>query len=134
MFVVGHSITLIADSLAGSRVDPGWVDAVHIFGLIHGLGLASRLSAAGLPEEGLLWKVIAFNVGIEMGQVTAIFVMAVITLLIRSAVGETRQRTTGQLAAVGLVLVGVVAGSVTGTSWCSTRPTYPPSRCSTRRS
>lgn len=139
VFVVGHSITLIAASLAGWRVDAGWVDvvialslvfvgavamfgrpkrwdlfgaAVYVFGLIHGLGLASRLAEAGLPEEGLLWRVIAFNVGVEMGQVTAIFVMVGIATLVTSAVGADRHKTTGQLAAAGLLLVGVVAASV----------------------
>lgn len=139
VFVVGHSITLIAASLAGWRVDAGWVDvvialslvfvgavamfgrpkrwdlfgaAVYVFGLIHGLGLASRLAEAGLPEEGLLGRVIAFNVGVEMGQVTAIFVMVGIATLVRSAVGADRHKTTGQLAAAGLLLVGIVAASV----------------------
>jgi hydrogenase/urease accessory protein HupE len=139
VFVVGHSITLIVASLAGWRVDPGWVDvvialslvfvggvamfgrpkrwdyfggAVYVFGLIHGLGLASRLAEAGLPEDGLLWRVIAFNVGIEMGQLTAIFVMVGVATLIKSAVGEDRHKTTGQLAAASLLLVGVIAGSV----------------------
>jgi hydrogenase/urease accessory protein HupE len=139
VFVIGHSITLIAASLAGWRVDPGWVDvvialslvfvgavamfgrpkrwdlfggAVYVFGLIHGLGLASRLAEAGLPEDGLLWRVIAFNIGIEMGQITAILVMVGIATAIKAAVGEARHKTTGQLGAASLLLVGVIAASV----------------------
>ena len=46
------------------------------------------------------------------GQLTAIFVMVGAATLIKSAVGEHRHKTTGQLAAAGLLLVGVVAGSV----------------------
>jgi hydrogenase/urease accessory protein HupE len=145
IFVLGHSITLIAASLAGWSIDAGWVDviialslafvggvalvgrpkrwdwfgsAVFIFGLIHGFGLASRLAEAGLPEDGLLWRVIAFNVGIEIGQITAIAVMAVLAALVTSSVGKERQKMTGQLAAVTLVLVGVVAASLlTGLQW-----------------
>ena len=139
IFVAGHSLTLIVASLAGWRVDAGWVDvviaislvfvggvamvgrpkhwdwfgaAIFGFGLVHGLGLASRLADAGLPDDGLLWRVIAFNVGVEIGQITAIFAMAVAAAMVASAVGKERHKPTGQLAAAALVLVGVMAGSV----------------------
>src|SRR5829696_163589 len=92
VFVAGHSTTLIIASLAGWRVDADLVDivigvsvilvgllgmffptvrwrpftaVVAVFGLVHGLGLATRLQDAGLPDDGVLWRVIAFNVGIE---------------------------------------------------------------------
>ena len=95
VFVLGHSTTLIAGTLAGWRVDATVVDivialslvfvgvvgwfgrltqwrwfglGVFAFGLVHGLGLSTRLPDLGLPEDGLFGRVIAFNVGVEIGQ------------------------------------------------------------------
>ncbi len=47
------------------------------FGLIHGLGLSTRLQDIGV-EDNELGKLIAFNVGIELGQ---LFVVAAVVLL-----------------------------------------------------
>jgi hydrogenase/urease accessory protein HupE len=107
VFVAGHSATLIIATLAGWRVNADLVDIiigvsvifvglvgmffptvrwgpfaaiVFVFGLVHGLGLATRLQDAGLPEDGVLWRVIAFNVGIEAGQLTAVMMMVVVAM------------------------------------------------------
>src|SRR5271167_2424193 len=45
-----------------------WVVA-FVFGLLHGFGFASALSSAGLPSNELLWALLSFNVGVEIGQV-----------------------------------------------------------------
>ena len=119
VFVVGHSTTLIAATLAGWQVNAGLVDAiialsvafvgcvglfnrpesftwfggvVLAFGLIHGLGLATRFQALGLPEEGQLWKVIAFNVGIEIGQLAGIIAMVALAWAVLRVVGAARER------------------------------------------
>lgn len=44
-------------------------------GLIHGLGLSTRLQQLPLSEDQLLMNIISFNVGIELGQVLALTVM-----------------------------------------------------------
>jgi hydrogenase/urease accessory protein HupE len=99
IFALGHSLTLICATIAGWHVNADLVDVVIVlsvafvggvglfgqpkrwdlfgaaifgFGLIHGLGLATRLQSLGLPGDGLIWKVICFNIGVEIGQVTAI--------------------------------------------------------------
>jgi hydrogenase/urease accessory protein HupE len=99
LFVVGHSLTLLTATLAGWRIDPAVVDivialsvvfvgvmgvratpgrwgpvmaAIFAFGLVHGLGLATRLQRLGLPEDGQLGRVLAFNLGLEIGQLIAI--------------------------------------------------------------
>ncbi len=38
------------------------------FGLVHGFGFASVLRALGLPAEGLVRSLLAFNLGVELGQ------------------------------------------------------------------
>lgn len=52
--------------------------------------LATRFADLGLPAEGQLAKVIAFNVGIELGQATAIFAMFVIGVLVAEIVTQPR--------------------------------------------
>lgn len=113
VFVAGHSATLIAATLLGWQVDADYVDAaiagsvafvgcvgilgrprrwvwfaavVAAFGLVHGLGLATRFADLGLPEDGQLLKVIAFNIGIEIGQATAIFAMVAISAVLMTFV------------------------------------------------
>lgn len=44
-------------------------------GLIHGLGLSTRLQQLPLSEDDLLMNIISFNVGIELGQIGALTVM-----------------------------------------------------------
>jgi hypothetical protein len=45
------------------------------FGLIHGFGLATRLQQLQLPEQGLVTRILAFNFGVELGQLAALVVM-----------------------------------------------------------
>ena len=52
--------------------------AVFIFGLCHGLGLATKLTSFSLSEAGLLTNLISFNVGVEVGQFSALAVMLVV--------------------------------------------------------
>lgn len=47
-------------------------------GLIHGLGLSTRLQQLPLSEDHLLMNIIMFNIGIELGQLLALAVMLVI--------------------------------------------------------
>jgi hypothetical protein len=49
------------------------------FGLLHGLGFASALSAVGVPKGALLLGLGAFNLGVEIGQL--LFVAAFLSLL-----------------------------------------------------
>lgn len=52
---------------------------VFIFGLIHGFGLSARLQDLTLgSEDGLLAKILYFNLGVELGQIAALMVMAVV--------------------------------------------------------
>lgn len=46
--------------------------AVLIFGLFHGFGLATKLQEFHLPETGLLTNLLAFNIGVELGQFAAL--------------------------------------------------------------
>ena len=52
-----------------------WVVA-FVFGLLHGFGFASGLATMGLPPSEIVWALLLFNVGVELGQV--VFVLLVL--------------------------------------------------------
>jgi hypothetical protein len=51
---------------------PHLLNMVFIFGLIHGLGLSARLQSFTVKQEGILWKILSFNLGVELGQIAAL--------------------------------------------------------------
>ena len=53
------------------------------FGLLHGLGFASALREAGLPRGPLVTALLAFNVGIELGQLAFVLLLLGLLLLVR---------------------------------------------------
>jgi hypothetical protein len=53
--------------------------AAMIFGLLHGIGFASGLSTAGLPREEIPMALLAFNVGVEVGQLAFIALVLGVT-------------------------------------------------------
>jgi hypothetical protein len=57
---------------------------VFCFGLLHGLGFASALSALRLPAESFLLALLSFNFGIELGQLAVIGLALAVTLWFRS--------------------------------------------------
>ena len=45
------------------------------FGLLHGLGFAAALTQIGLPSTDVVWALLAFNVGVELGQVGFVLIL-----------------------------------------------------------
>jgi len=102
VFTIGHSITLTGATYLGIRADEHLIDAVialsvlykgfenlggfekmkvsspnllvmvFLFGLIHGFGLSTRLQSFDMGNTQFLAKIICFNVGVELGQITAL--------------------------------------------------------------
>ncbi len=78
-----------------------WV--IFIFGLIHGFGLSTRLQQLPLGESGLILRILSFNLGVELGQVTALSVMLILIA------GWRRTRSFVQFSTVsnaGLIVAG----------------------------
>ncbi|MEO6171052.1 MAG: HupE/UreJ family protein [Lysobacter sp.] len=53
------------------------------FGLIHGFGFAGALGELGLPTEDRLLALIAFNLGVEVGQIAVVAVVMPILYVLR---------------------------------------------------
>ena len=81
-----------------------WVIA-FFFGLIHGFGFASVLADLGLPQESLLLALVAFNVGVEVGQLAIVAVFLPIAYRLRT----TRVYRRGVLVA-GSAGIALIAG------------------------
>ena len=77
--------------------------AIGIFGLFHGLGLATKLQELGLHPDGLVANLLSFNLGVELGQILA---LTVIVLALRLFPAQAKQGAAGQVVNVGLMLGG----------------------------
>jgi hypothetical protein len=51
------------------------------FGLIHGMGFSSYLKSLLGKGESVIWQLLAFNLGLEAGQIMIVFVILIITLI-----------------------------------------------------
>lgn len=137
-FTVGHSLTLMSGVLAGIDVDAYLIDAVIgfsivykgfdnlgglkrvlgfqpdakaavlVFGLFHGFGLATKLQEFALPEHGLVANLVAFNVGVELGQFTALALVLLAIVYWRRHPSFLRHAWAANvlLMSGGLLLVG----------------------------
>ena len=111
--VIGLSIVYKAfENLGGFRsvfgVEPDTRIAVVVFGLFHGLGLATRLQDMALSDEGLLANLLSFNLGVEIGQVLALLVVVALLFRWRASVLFRRQAFAANtvLMGAGFLLAG----------------------------
>jgi hypothetical protein len=72
-------------------------------GLIHGFGFASVLADLGLPQESLLIALVAFNLGVELGQLVIVGVFLPIAYALRSTPLYQRVIVVYGSAAIALV-------------------------------
>jgi hydrogenase/urease accessory protein HupE len=141
-FTVGHSITLslaalnvvtpppniIEPAIALSIVFVGADNLVRgggrdvralialTFGLVHGFGFANVLREFGLPREALGWSLFSFNVGVEIGQLFIVLLVATALALLRR-----RNETVGARVAFAGSLIVIAAG----TYWFVQRIFFP---------
>lgn len=138
LFAIGHSVTLLYGVLSGTHVNPYIVDAiiglsvvykaldnlggfkrvlgfqpntkaaVLIFGFFHGFGLATKLQEFTLSQDGLVANILAFNVGVELGQLLALTAILIAMGFWRRTDAFGRQAFAANVAlmAAGFVLMG----------------------------
>lgn len=108
-FTVAHSITLTLAALDLVRINSRWVESTiaasvvlaalnnirpfvtrrrwlvaFVFGLIHGFGFASVLAELGLPQQAKLLSLVAFNLGVECGQLGIVALAIPVAYALRS--------------------------------------------------
>jgi hypothetical protein len=102
---IAASIVYVALEYLLGRGRDHRVLASFVFGLVHGFGFATVLAELGLPSAGLVAFLLAFNLGVEAGQLA--IVLAVVPLLHRLA--RTRARgLVKRLVALALLVLGLV--------------------------
>ena len=81
---------------------------VFVFGLLHGLGFAGVLSEIGIPDAFFLESLIAFNLGVELGQLAVIGIAYLMVGLFFSKSSWYRKR---------VVIPGSLTISLIGAWW-----------------
>ena len=138
LFAIGHSITLLFGVLADLQVNAYIIDtiiglsivykafenidgfkrlfkfepntkiAVFVFGLFHGLGLATKLQEFTISDNGLVTNIISFNVGVEIGQILALSGVFILLSMWRTSASYLRHSfsTNTALMTGGFLLAG----------------------------
>ena len=80
-----------------------------VFGLIHGMGFANGLKELGLSSSYFLETLLAFNVGVELGQLSTVLLVSIPMLLfVRSEIAKHRVMTWGSIAVLAISTVWLV--------------------------
>ena len=138
LFAVGHSVTLLAGVLTGVSVSAYLIDAIIglsvvykamdnlgafprwfgfqpstkaatlVFGLFHGFGLATKILDFEVSPDGLIPNLVAFNVGVEIGQLLALSAILIAMGYWRRTAAFTRHAYTANVALMtaGFLLMG----------------------------
>ena len=138
LFAIGHSTTMLAGVYFGWNVNPYIIDALIglsvvykaldnlgayqrwfgfqpdtkaatlIFGLIHGIGLATKILDYEITEEGLIPNLLAFNIGVEIGQLLALAAILIVMGYWRRTHSFWRHAYTANVVmmSMGFVLMG----------------------------
>ena len=143
IFALGHSVTMVAgvwwaisinayiidaiiafsvvykalDNLGAFRlwfgVQPNTKAATLIFGLLHGFGLATKIQEYEISPDGLLGNLIAFNMGVEIGQMIALGLILLVMshwrarpAFMRQAYGANVLMMVAGFALMGLQITG----------------------------
>lgn len=139
LFAIGHSTTMILgvyyniamssyliDAIIGLSVvykaldnmgayqrwlgfQPNTKAATLIFGLFHGFGLATKLQDYQIAPDGLLTNLLAFNAGVEIGQLLALAVILIAISYWRRSDSFWRHAYTTNVVMMtaGFVLIGM---------------------------
>ena len=116
--IIALSVVFLATEIAKAARDESrrdtltWRHPIAVsssFGLLHGFGFASVLADIGLPQTELVTALLAFNVGIEVGQI--IFVLVIITLarLVARLAGRSTETAFNRSALPAAYGVGIIA-------------------------
>jgi hydrogenase/urease accessory protein HupE len=95
-----------ADNLTvrGGRDVRAWI--AFIFGLIHGFGFANVLREMDLPPRALGWSLFSFNLGVEIGQLLVVTIVASALAAVRA-----KSEAAGRRLAFAGSIVVIAAGA-----------------------
>jgi hypothetical protein len=104
--LIALSIAYVAvENTLSTTLRPWRVVLVLGFGLLHGLGFAGVLGKLGLPRGDFLTGLLAFNAGVELGQL-AVLALAFLTIGTFRARPWYRRRIVVPLS-LGIAVIGL---------------------------
>lgn len=138
LFAIGHSVTLLSGVLMNISVNAYLIDAIIgfsivykaldnmgayqrwfgfqpstklatlIFGLFHGYGLATKILDYKMSSDGLIPNLLAFNVGVELGQIMGLAIILIAMSYWRRSGGFMRHAYNANVALMvgGFIFVG----------------------------
>jgi hypothetical protein len=138
LFAIGHSTTLLVGVYFGTNVSSYLIDAIIglsvvykaldnlgafqrwfgfqpntkaatlVFGFFHGFGLATKVQEFEMSRDGLLANLLAFNVGVEIGQLLALSAILIVMGFWRRTASFLRHAYTANVTimAAGFMLTG----------------------------
>ncbi|MBS7670960.1 HupE/UreJ family protein [Croceicoccus sp. 1NDH52] len=138
LFAIGHSTTLLFGVLTGITANAYLIDAIIglsvvykaldnlgafqrwfgvqpntkvatlIFGFFHGFGLATKIIEFEIAQDGLIPNLLAFNVGVEIGQLLALGAILILMGFWRRTGSFMRHAFAANtlLMTAGFILVG----------------------------
>jgi hypothetical protein len=138
LFAIGHSATLLVGVLTGISVSSYLIDAIIglsvvykamdnlgafqrwfgvqpntkkatlVFGLFHGFGLATKILDYEMSPDGMVPNLLAFNVGVELGQLMALAAILIAMGYWRRSGSFSRHAYAANVAimAAGFLLMG----------------------------
>ena len=83
------------------------------FGLIHGMGFSNFLKSALMPGEEhlLVWQLLAFNLGLEVGQLVIVGIVLLINFIVLNILGFKKQTWIGIVnIAVMILCIWIIGG------------------------
>jgi hypothetical protein len=111
--IIGLSVVYKAlDNLGAFQrwfgVQPNTKAATLVFGLFHGFGLAAKIQEFEIARDGLLPNLLAFNVGVEIGQLLALGAILIAMGFWRRSAGFFQHAYTANVAMMcaGFMLIG----------------------------
>ncbi len=120
MSIVFLAIELLKRKQGAQRLSERapWIVA-FAFGLLHGLGFAGALREIGLPDTDIALALLAFNLGVEAGQLA--FVAAILTAgFVLRRVMAVAGKIPEALQRVGTMTAGYAIGGI-ATFWLAER-------------
>ena len=138
LFAAGHSVTLLSGVLMNISINPYIIDAIIgfsivykaldnmgayrrwfgfqpstkiatlVFGLFHGYGLATKILDYKMSADGLIPNLLAFNVGVELGQIMGLAMILIVMSYWRRSNGFMRHAYSANVALMvgGFAFVG----------------------------
>ncbi|MDQ3257793.1 MAG: HupE/UreJ family protein [Acidobacteriota bacterium] len=138
LFAIGHSTTMLLGVYFGTNINGYLIDAIIglsvvykaldnigafqrwfgvqpntkvatlVFGLFHGFGLATKIQEYELSRDGLIANMLAFNVGVEIGQLLALATILIVMSYWRRTDSFLRYAYAANVAMMtaGFMLIG----------------------------